>query len=156
MQRGRVLSMIETNIARKTYSPISFLKPWRGCCCQNVFTIWRPLKWCWVTCLLSESGYTSLILQNWLIMQNFRFNQKTENTTTSQHGSELKFFSSKKKLFRFAVICFFFLSLFVCLTNANILPGVYLLTWNPFYSRAPVKVSKRLLINLWLCSHYTG
>lgn len=60
------------------------------------------------------------------IMQKFQFYQKTENSTTSQHGSELKFFSTKKTIFRFAVICFMYF--FVCLTNASILPEVYLLT----------------------------
>ena len=43
----------------------------------------------------------------------FPFYQKTENTTTSQHGSELKFFSSKKKIVSFRFNLFFFV--FVCL-----------------------------------------
>ena len=47
----------------------------------------------------------------------------------TKHGSKLKFFSSKKKIVSFRCNLFvFFLSLFVCLTNASILPGVYLLT----------------------------
>ena len=59
----------------------------------------------------------------------FQFYQKTENSTTSQHGSELKFFSSYKRNFSFRCnVVFFCLCLFVCLTNTSILPGVYLLT----------------------------
>ena len=44
--------------------------------------------------------------------KKFPFYQKTENTTTSQDGSELKFFSSKKTIVSFRCN-FFCLCLFV-------------------------------------------
>ena len=62
-------------------------------------------------------------------MQNFSFNKKQKILRHRKMDLNLNFSVPKKKLFRFAVICSsFLLSLFVWLTNASILPGVYLLT----------------------------
>lgn len=117
MQCERVISMIKTN--SPPHALLTHFLPWAlerlllSKCVHHLETTQvmlshLPVEWV----RIYQFNFTKLTYY-----AKFPFYQKTENTTTSQDGSEFKFFSSKKKIVSFRCNLFFFSFVFVCLVD---------------------------------------